>query len=189
MSISSAVIASNALGFLGEAPVLTLLDETVRARLCNQHFEVLRDALLASHPWNFAKARVNLVAVSTPEPVFDYSYTFALPTDYIRMVKAWPEWAEFEIEGSNIVTDSSAFSLSYVRRFADYNAYNPLFVLGFEYKLAAAVCPVLKNNMKITQMMEELGEAWLLKAKIMDAQDEKSKEIKSDDLITVRKVN
>ena len=188
MSTSAASIASSALSFLGEAAILTLLDESTRARLCNQHFEVIRDALLASHPWNFAKKRVSLVAVDTDAPVFDYSYTFALPSDYLRMVKVSPDWAEFEIQGADLVTDVADIDISYVHRMIDYGAYNPMFILAFEYKLAAAIAPVLKSDYKIAQAYEQMWQYWDRAAKIMDAQDERSKEAKSDDLIEVRRV-
>lgn len=189
MAISSATIASNALAFLGEHPILTILDESVRARLCNQHFEIVRDALLAEHPWNFPKARVTLAALSVTAPVFDYSYTFALPSDYLRMVKVFPDYAEFEIEGNTLVSDVSEIRIVYVKRLTDYNRYNPLFILAFEYKLAAAIAPVLKQDPKITEAMEMMGDKWLSKAKIADAQEERSVEVLSDELVTVRKIN
>lgn len=189
MSISSATVASNALGFLGEQPILTLLDESVRARLVNGHFAILRDAILADHLWNFAKRRVVLVAESVAAPVFDYAYTFALPTDYIKMVKFNPQWADYEIQGNTLVTSAQEAMISYIARITDLNAWHPIAVLAFEYKLAAAVSPVLKSDYKITEMMEGMYESWIRKAKIADAQDERSKEVLSDDLIDARRVN
>lgn len=186
--ISSASIASGALALVGESPILSLLDESARARYCALHFELLRDALLTSHPWNFAKKRVDLVAVSTPTPAFKYSYTFALPSDYLRMVETWPTYCEFEIQGDTVVTDCSSISIAYIYRMTDYAAYNPMFVVAFQYKLAAMLAPVLKSDFKIAQAYESLWEFWDKKAKIMDAQDERSKEVKSDDLIEVRRV-
>ena len=186
--ISSASIASGALGLLGESPILSLLDESTKARYCALHFELIRDALLTSHPWNFAKKRVNLVAVSTPMPVFKYSYTFALPPDYLRMVELFPDYAEYEIQGDTLVTDTAEISIAYVYRMTDYAAYNPMFVMAFQYKLAAMLAPILKSDFKIAQAYESLWDFWDKKAKMMDAQDERSKEVKSDDLIEVRMV-
>jgi len=50
-------ICSNALRKLGDDPITSLTDDTERARLCNAFYEPTRDAVLRSHPWNFAIER------------------------------------------------------------------------------------------------------------------------------------
>lgn len=189
MSISSATIASNALGLVGESSVLTLLDETERARICNRHFDPLLHALLEEHPWNFATKRVNLVAVVTPEPVFTFSYTFQLPTDYLKVQEVFPDYMEYAIEGDKMLTTTSTAAIKYTRRITDLNKCSPLFILGFTYQLASLIAPKLKSDYKLSQMYASLAMQYLAKAKMSDAQAERSKEVPCDTLIDVRKVN
>lgn len=189
MSISSATIASNALSLLGESGILTLLDESEKARLCNRHFDLLLNALLEDHPWNFATSRRNLVAVVTPTPVFGFSYTFQLPSDYLKIQEVSPTYMEYAIEGDKLLTTTSDAAIKYTKRITDLNKCNPLFLMGFEYQLASLLAPKLKSDYKLAQMYAGLAMQWLAKAKISDAQAERSKEVKSDDLIDVRKVN
>jgi len=188
MSISDATICSNALGLLSEAPILSLLDESVRANHCNNFFAITRDALLEDHPWNFASGRVQLVAVSTPTPIFAYSYTFQLPTDYLKVQEVSPSYIEYAIEADRLLADASKVAIAYTRRLTDYSKYSPLFILALQYKMAALMAPLLKQDYKLATLYEQMYDLWIKRAKIADAQASRSKEATSDDLITVRKV-
>lgn len=188
MSVSPAIICSNALSLLQEDSILTLLDETVRARRCNQHFDVTRDAMLESHPWNFATHRVQLVAIDTPAPAFNFSYTFQLPSDYLKVQEVYPDYIEYAIESDRILADSSEVYIAYTRKLTDYNKYNPLFIYALQYQLASVMAPMFKHDYKIAQMYAAEADRWLSKAKSSDAQASRSKLVKSDDLIDARKV-
>jgi len=63
MAITDVSIANMALSRVGSANKLTVLDGTgsEENRQCYLHFEPTRDALLRSHPWNFATKRTRLI--------------------------------------------------------------------------------------------------------------------------------
>jgi hypothetical protein len=62
MAVTDVSIANMALSHVGQHnQIAALSDSTEAARQCNLHFEPVRDALLRSHPWNFAVKRVRLI--------------------------------------------------------------------------------------------------------------------------------
>lgn len=65
MAADALEIANLALSLIGEAPITVLDNTTPAGRACNLHYLPVRDALLRSHPWNFAQVRVALA----PAPV------------------------------------------------------------------------------------------------------------------------
>jgi hypothetical protein len=73
-------ICANALRRLGDSPIVSLTDDTERARLCNAFYSEARDDVLRSHPWNFSITRQQLSQLSAT-PLYQYSYQYALPTD------------------------------------------------------------------------------------------------------------
>ena len=73
-------ICANALRRLGDDPITSLTDDTERARLCNAFYTDARDAVLRSHPWNFAITRTSLAKLSDA-PAYGFNYQYSLPTD------------------------------------------------------------------------------------------------------------
>ena len=62
MATSVIEICNNALVDLGEEPITSLADNTKAARLCNQRWPAVRDAVLRAHPWNCAVTLARLAA-------------------------------------------------------------------------------------------------------------------------------
>ena len=52
--------------------------------LCQLWYAVSRQQILRKHPWNFAKKRTTLYAISTA-PEFEWDHKFLLPSDFIRL--------------------------------------------------------------------------------------------------------
>lgn len=91
------------LGYLG-SEAITLNGTTQNHTYCETFFEKSRDEILASHKWNLAKKRA--FAIQTTDPLFGYDNAFTKPTDCLKVwtIEQDP-LAEFEVEGSTIVTD------------------------------------------------------------------------------------
>ena len=80
-------ICNSALNQLGAASITALTDNSKNARLCNERYTVVRDAVFRSHPWNSLIKRQQL-AQTTNTPAYGFSYEFALPSDCLRVLKA-----------------------------------------------------------------------------------------------------
>lgn len=184
-SASAVTICSNALSLLGESPILSLLDSTQRARQCNNHYAIARDATLMAHPWNFAKLSRTLVQGSTA-PTIKYSAAFTLPSDYLRMVEVLPRLTDYEVMGADLQTNENAIDIIYIQRVTDVSRYSPMFVEALEHKIASLIAPVLKSDHKIADRMQALFRDIITRAKIVDGQEEATVAIEADDLIDAR---
>ena len=133
-------IANLVLSNLGSAPVTSINDATPEAEAIRDAWEAVRDGLLRSHRWNFAKARAQLTPVVLGE-------SFALPADCLRVVRVngleqsgtLGEGAE--IEGRTLRVASTVCEIVYLRIIPNPQDWDALFTLVFAYELAAAAGP------------------------------------------------
>jgi len=184
-TLSTVAIASNALNLLGENEITSFTDDSVRAKLCNRHFSPSRDQALEDFKPNFAKAYMTLAAsVTSPISGSGWIYSFPLPADYIAMVEVLPEYTDYEIVSNHIYTNESSALVKYIYRQEDSTTWTPLFSDAVMYQLAYRIAPVLKAS-KREEMFEAYLEAKRL-SKTIDSQEESSKIVQADDLITVR---
>lgn len=80
-----------ALGHVGEGTVVSDPDEqTTVARVCRRSWEQARDAVLAEHPWHFARRLVTLVAATDVPDTWPYGYI--LPPDVLTILAVNPTW-------------------------------------------------------------------------------------------------
>ena len=78
-------ICNSALNQLGAASITSLTDNSKNARLCNERYATVRDAVFRSHPWNSLIKRQQL-AQDTATPAYGFSYQFTLPSDCLRLL-------------------------------------------------------------------------------------------------------
>jgi len=155
-------ICNIALGHLGEAPIIDLTGNSTAAQACNLHYEMTRDELLRSHPWNFAKTRTVLSQNST-DPTFGWEKQYNLPSDCIRVVEVNDsEFGDeltdkFIIEGGVLLTDADAVNLVYIQQITAVDQFDSLFVKAFAMRLAIALSETIRGT---TQKTAELVEAY-----------------------------
>ncbi|NCW70215.1 MAG: hypothetical protein EBV86_16945, partial [Marivivens sp.] len=73
-------ICNSALNMIGASNIISLTEDSRAARVCNQRYEFVRDAVFRSHPWNCLIKRTSLAADSDT-PAFEFSYQHTLPTN------------------------------------------------------------------------------------------------------------
>ena len=78
-------ICNSALNMLGGNTIISLTETSKNARLCNQRYELVRDAVFREHPWNCLQKRVEL-AQDTVAPSFEFSSAYTLPADYDQKI-------------------------------------------------------------------------------------------------------
>ena len=78
-------ICNSALNQLGASSITALTENSKNARICNERYETIRDAVFRSHPWNCLVTRVQL-AQDTETPAWGFSYQYTLPSNCLRVL-------------------------------------------------------------------------------------------------------
>lgn len=161
MSATAIDICAAALRLIGAEPIASFDEGTPAADACAALYPGLRDALIASHPWNFAQTVVQLARLADPPP--GWRSAFAAPSDMLTLRALYPT-AEiagdpirrFDWRDQAILADADQAFAVYLRRVPE-PSWPPPFALLVRYALAADLA------MTITER-RELAEEWRLRA-------------------------
>jgi hypothetical protein len=171
---STVGIVNAALIKLGEASIASLSENSKAARLANNVFEDLRDAVLEAHPWNFALARAS-VAADAAVPAWGYAHAYTLPSaplHCLRVLGLENASVEWRVEGRKVLTDTgSPLRIRYIARVTDPNQYSALFRECLAARLAAELAEPLKQSAGMAEAMRHLYERKLAEARTADAQE------------------
>ena len=143
-------ICNLALAHLGEAQIVSLVEDNARAAACNLRYAFVRDEVLRAHRWNFAQKRVVLVAGAAP--AFGWTASFPLPPDCLRVCEfnGTEEGQiignEYIIEGRSILTNATTANIVYVFREEDVTKYDSIFINALALKLAAALTENIRGT-------------------------------------------
>ena len=170
-------ICANALRRLGDDPIVSLTDDTERARLCNAFYSEARDDVLRSHPWNFAITRQQLSQLSAT-PLYQYSYQYALPTDPFCLRVLEMEYSDyvFKIEhlagtGRVLLTDEGTAKIIYIARITDTAQFDSLFIDTLTAKMSVDLAYPVTGSVQLQQSMQKLFESKLREARSVDGQE------------------
>lgn len=183
-------ICNRALQKLGAKRIISLTENSVNARACNNAYTSVRDALLDDHDWIFAVKRAEIAEDATA-PTWGKSHVYTLPADFIRLTNDYPEdnfnSKDWEIEGSKIYTDdTSPIYIRYIARITDPNTMTSLFREYFSTALAFELCEeITQSNTKKSQLEKDMA-AVESKAKKTNAFQRIGQEPPEDEWITVR---
>lgn len=169
-------IVNNALIKIGENTITALSENTKAARIANQIYEQTRDALLRSHPWNFAMSRGECAQLSTT-PAFGFAYEFALPSDCLRVLRMEEHDYDFKVEGRKILTDESTCKILYIKQVVDPNQFDAMFVEVLSARMALELSYSLAENNQLTDMMAALYKQKIREARSMDGQESSPDEL------------
>ena len=182
---------------IGANNIISRGEDSKSARVTNQRFDAVRDAVFRAHPWNCLVTRVTLAADSTT-PTFTWANAFTLPTDpyCLRVLRLDYLDIDFRVEGRKIVCDESTVNLMYLGRVTDPNEWDTLLHEAIAARLAADISFALVQSTSLTQGMFALYEQKLSEARFVDASEgtpaavtgvAASGAIPSDVLITARR--
>ena len=145
---SKVSICNQALTLLGAATITSLDDDTREAKLCKIHYDNVRDSVLEAHDWSFAVRWYDLAPSADP-PLSEFANAYPLPTEVIRVLFVgqnykYPDF--YQVEGQNVVTDSSACRIQALISLDDPIQYSPLFIQAFAARLAAELAIPITNS-------------------------------------------
>ena len=163
-------IANSALNMIGASNITSLTEDSVAARIMNQRYEFVRDAVFRSHPWNCLVRRASLAQNSTA-PTWGYTYAYNLPTDpfCLRVLRLEKLDLDYKVEGRTIVSNEQTMKIKYVARVTDPNEYDTLLSETNSARLAADTCYSITNSNSLVASMYSLYEAKLKEARFVDA--------------------
>lgn len=153
---SKTEIANRALSKVGEQRVSNIDTDNIKAaKVIRYMWDIVRDKLLTSHPWNFAIERTELAADGTA-PAWGYNKRFQIPSDFLALleIKSNPD---YKLEGRYILTNASApLKIRYIKRITNTGDFDPMFTEALAADLAVEACEELtQSNTKKQILMKE----------------------------------
>lgn len=181
---SQVTICNMALGNIGITQTIeNINDNNERARVCKLYYDTMLAQLLRKHRPNFAQSVVALALVSGDAPP-GWAYQYRYPTDCLFADELTDEDGArirtenydpsavviepripFEVRadptstGRIIVTDLEDAYLWYTKRITDPNQFDPEFVMGFSWALAAAIAMPLKVAPNVANYARNMAQA------------------------------
>jgi hypothetical protein len=177
---SEVEICNRALSRIGVSELIEdLLDPTVAANACNQHYASCRDEALEDFAWNFAQEVVPLALVSGVT-VPGYAYVYRYPTnclkarvvtdesgqrlpaqvcrsdiwefDYLTHRAAFRVMSDPVTDGARIiVTDMADAYLWFTKRVTDPNQFTALFRSALAWKIAPEIALLMRADARLSQ--------------------------------------
>ncbi len=165
-------ICNSALNILGCNTIISLTENSKNARLCNQRYEPVRDAVFREHPWNCLLKRVEL-AKDTVAPVFEYSNAYTLPADCLRVLQSensnLSNNERFRIEGRKLLSDEDTIKILYVAKITDTTEYDTSLIETLSARLAAELAYPITQSSGLMDRMFTLYQTKLKDARFVDA--------------------
>ncbi len=172
MAYSTVDRANAALTAIGARRINALDEDVKEARVCAARFAAVRDALIRSHPWNFAMARARLAALADP-PAWGWARAFALPVDALRVWRVAglvdDQWI---VEGRRLLSDAPApLDIVYLGRVENPADWDSGFAEAFSARLAAEIAADIVDETATTERLWRLYREKLAEARRADAQE------------------
>lgn len=157
-AVTAVEVANMALDLLTEGQIDSLEEDSRPARLLSRHYEVTREAELASHAWSFAIVFPEDITATDSQVDGTYRYLYALPDDCIRPLWLtrdgtpdgvplnWTRWSDglrSDFEGP--------LSVPYIANLTDPNDWDALFTQAFAAALAAKIAHPLTGKQSLAQ--------------------------------------
>ncbi len=175
---SEVSIINRALEKIGAEPITDRADDSKRARAANRHFDLTRDLVLVSHPWNFAIKRAR-IAADTNTPAWGYDNAFPLPTDCLKVIEVDGE-TDWRVEAHErggaevravLANAAGPLDIRYIARITDTTLYSPQFVDALATLLAAELAYELAANRSLAADLRAAFERGIRRAALIDAQE------------------
>jgi hypothetical protein len=188
MALNSIELCSSALIKLGASSISSFEDGTAESRVAARLYSLVRDAMLAAHPWTFATKQAELARLAST-PVTDFAYAYQLPTDFLNALSAGGHSRGrgliYQILNRQLHTNAASVVLTYIFRSSegDFPAY---FVPALVTRLAAEFCLPLTEDTGRADRFTRLAEAELRLAKLVDSQQDTPPKVEDFTLVEAR---
>lgn len=167
MSSSKIDLANSAIFKVGGTRINSFDDRKTEALVVNEFYERSIKWLFAQFYWGFAMTTQKLALMPTA-PEFEYEYAFALPNDFIRIQRTFPN-SNYKIVGNELHTNESEIGIKFTRRVQEEDL--PIyFEQTMMYYLAEQITIAITENQTKADSNYAKYTDHLKRAKSLDAQ-------------------
>ena len=163
-------ICNSALNQLGASSITALTENSKNARLCNERYTTVRDAIFRSHPWNCLVKRIQL-AKDTDTPAWGFTSQYTLPSDCLRVLQIKDYNLDYKIEGRKLLINEDTVFLIYLAQITDVNELDVLLRETISAGLASDISYAITSNLQVTKLMTEKYGLKLSEARHTDASE------------------
>ena len=179
--MDSTTICNLALAKIGDQSITSLDDNTVESRFCKLYYPVALGECLMLNTWNFATKLATLSQITTP-PLFDWGHAYQLPADFARITKFNPsnlndQIANYEINGSVLLTDESTASIAYISNNPDPSTFTPSFISILTLKLASDLAKPISGSLELKNQLLQQFERSIAEAGRTDANSTRPRKV------------
>ncbi len=176
---SNVDICNSALNMIGSSIITSLTEDSKAARVCNQRYTFVRDAIFRAHPWNCLIRRKKLARDATA-PAYKYAYRFPLPVNpyCLRVLTVSDDGNEerldidYKVEGNRyLLTDEGTIYVQFISREEDPQQYDFLLIEAISSRLASDIAYSLVGSSSLATTLYGLYELKLREARFADAQE------------------
>lgn len=193
-------ICNMALANVGKPDINDLSEASAEAKACNKYYEIVRDLLLQSYPWNFAGKTASLASLTNDKPGA-WGYAYRRPTDCLKVRWIRREYSlddtapqtlqqeimnPYEIEGTMIYCNLSPAFLRYTFRLTDPTRFSPLFTEALGWHLAVRLAMPLTRDPKVRADAYQLATQAAATAAAHDANEERNTSDFDSELVEAR---
>jgi len=190
-------ICNSALSKLGAERISSLSNATKEGKLCKEQYAKRRDALLQSHPWNFAVTRRSLAESATYTPPFEYEKAFVVPNDVLRVLvidaniplqigeKKWAVEIDPDTNQKVLLSNVDSVAIKYIKSVPEA-FFTPLFSELLALDLAKDWAWNLTQSNTVLQLVSREFEDKLKAARSYDAQEGSPPQVDADDWLLAR---
>lgn len=183
---SKTEICNRALSKVGDSRVSNIeTDSSEKAQILNSMYELVRDELLRTYPWNFAIKRTQL-AVDGTAPSWGYNKRYQLPSDFIAILEI-KNHPDYRMEGGYILTNEGApLYIKYVKRVESTGDFDELFAEALAAQLAVEISERLTQSNQKKQLLLAERDDIIKRAFAIDAIADPPQELEDDEWLLSR---
>ncbi len=187
MTIDAVQICNLGVAKTGSDSFITSLDDDTKvARLCSIIYEPMRDSLLRSHLWRFARKQYQLAPLVT-EPLFDGGYYFQKPSDCLRVIQPnddyFQMYGRWSIEGDKILADTTVLNIVGIQKVTDENLFDSIFVEAFATKIGHELCLPLAQSESLKAALRSDMREIIIRAAHVGATEQDSQKFIAETLV------
>jgi len=173
-------------GAVGSGTIIYIIQEGTTARyyLKDVTTGFVDDEALSGDASGAATANGVEVAAT---PVYEYSYMFPVPSDFVALREVYPTYLDYKLEGNFILCgESSTLQIKYTRYISDPDEYDPMFSEALSALLARESAIVITDSLRKQNKMDELFEDKVSDAMFHGSIEDPPEQIEADDWLTQR---
>jgi len=154
MSATSPVaICNRALTLVGGNTIISFDDETIESKLCNIHYDQVRDAVTSVIEWSFATKRFGPLTPHVDAPAFGFNYRYTMPPDFLLLLEASTdpkgrrEISRYVMEEGHLLADiGTGINIKYLARITDTTKFVQPYTEALVARMAAELAVPLTES-------------------------------------------